>query len=294
MAGVTTLWVNPGSYRLFMMAGVTTLWVNSGSYRLFTCPSPRLPAWALLLPLRADIKKMAPVPPVLLSVSRTIRPHLLLRKVFPVSYLCAHREMREQVPSKPLSSTVSARRVQQLGSWGATTWLLIPSQRHLLPLDADGNCTAITFLHRLRSTTSSNALWRLVRMEPPMPSAWDPPLGTSYFHLFVNSWCSCAMLSLLHSICHGYLFMWYSYLLVCLDYHVYMFFIMILAHIWYTTLLLYLFCLILVYINMLIILFIHENIYDAMVQLFIILHVITMQLLFFGIKLCRKLSKFLT
>jgi hypothetical protein len=31
-----------------------------------------------------------------------------------------------------------------------------------------------------------------------------------------------------------------------------------------------------------------------MLQLFIILHVITMQLLFFGIKLCRKLSKFLT
>jgi hypothetical protein len=33
------------------------------------------------------------------------------------------------------------------------------------------------------------------------------------------------------------------------------------------------------------------NIYDVMLQLFIILHVITMQLLFFGIKLCRKLSK---
>jgi hypothetical protein len=39
---------------------------------------------------------------------------------------------------------------------------------------------------------------------------------------------------------------------------------------------------------------IHMNIYDVMLQLFIILHVITMQLLFFGIKLCRKLSKFLT
>jgi hypothetical protein len=46
---------------------------------------------------------------------------------------------------------------------------------------------------------------------------------------------------------------------------------------------------------MLIILFyIHVNIYDAMLQLFIILHVITMQLLFFEIKLCRKLSKSLT
>jgi hypothetical protein len=73
-------------------------------------------------------------------------------------------------------------------------------QRHLLLLDSDMNCTATTFLHRLRSTTSSNALWRLVRMEPPMPSAWDPLLGTSYSHLFVNSQCLCAMLSLLHSM----------------------------------------------------------------------------------------------
>jgi hypothetical protein len=108
---------------------------------------------------------------------------------------------------KPLPSAIPARGVRQLGFWGATTRLLLPSQRHLLPLDADGNCTAITFLHRLRSTTSSNALWRLVRMEPPMPSAWDPPLGISYSHLYVNSWCSCAMLSLLHSICRGCLFM---------------------------------------------------------------------------------------
>jgi hypothetical protein len=39
---------------------------------------------------------------------------------------------------------------------------------------------------------------------------------------------------------------------------------------------------------------IHVNIYDAMLLLFIIIRVITTQLLFFGIKLCRKLSKFLT
>jgi hypothetical protein len=39
---------------------------------------------------------------------------------------------------------------------------------------------------------------------------------------------------------------------------------------------------------------IHVNIYDAMLQLFIIIHVITMQSLFFRIKLCRKLSKSLT
>ena len=38
--------------------------------------------------------------------------------------------------------------------------------------------TTNIFLHRLWSATSSKALCRLVRMEPPMPSAWDPPLGT--------------------------------------------------------------------------------------------------------------------
>jgi hypothetical protein len=40
--------------------------------------------------------------------------------------------------------------------------------------------------------------------------------------------------------------------------------------------------------------YIHLNIYDAMLQLFIIIHVITMRSLFFRIKLCRKLSKSLT
>jgi hypothetical protein len=39
---------------------------------------------------------------------------------------------------------------------------------------------------------------------------------------------------------------------------------------------------------------IHVNTYDTMLQLFIIIHVISMQLLLFRIKLCRKLSKFLT
>jgi hypothetical protein len=88
-------------------------------------------------------------------LKKSIRPHLLLRKGFPVSYLCAHRETREQVPPKPLLFAIPTRGVRQLGFWRATTRLLIHSQRHLLPLDADGNCTAITFLHRLRSTTSS-------------------------------------------------------------------------------------------------------------------------------------------
>jgi hypothetical protein len=255
------------------VSGVTILWVNppdSGSSRYLTKSiRPHL-----------MLRKCFPV--------SYLCAHLLLQKGFPVSYLCARKETREQVLPKPLPSAIPARGVRQLGFSGATTRLLIHGQRHLLPLDADRNCTAITFLHRLRSTTSSNALWQLVQMEPPMPSAWDPPLSTSYSHLFVNSWYSCAMLSLLHSICHG--FMWYSCLLVCLDYHSYMFFIMILAHTWYTTLLLYLFCLILVYMNMLIILLYScEYIwcYAAIVY-------ITMQLLFFGIKMCRKLSKSLT
>jgi hypothetical protein len=40
---------------------------------------------------------------------------------FSVSYLCAHRDTREQVPPKPLSSTIPARGVRQLGFWGATS-----------------------------------------------------------------------------------------------------------------------------------------------------------------------------
>jgi hypothetical protein len=40
---------------------------------------------------------------------------------FPVSYLCAHRETREQVSPKPLPSAISAQGVRQLGFWGATT-----------------------------------------------------------------------------------------------------------------------------------------------------------------------------
>ena len=52
------------------------------------------------------------------------------------------------------------------------------SRSCLLPGDRSWDCTANTFLHRLWSMTSSIALCRLVRMEPPMPSAWDPSLGT--------------------------------------------------------------------------------------------------------------------
>jgi hypothetical protein len=50
----------------------------------------------------------------------------------------------------------------------------------LLPGGVDG--TAILSLHQLWSTTSSNSLilpWVVrMRMEPPMPSTWDTPLGT--------------------------------------------------------------------------------------------------------------------
>ena len=46
------------------------------------------------------------------------------------------------------------------------------------PVIRSWDCTTNIFLHRLWSATLSNALCRLVRMEPPMPSAWDHLLGT--------------------------------------------------------------------------------------------------------------------
>ena len=62
---------------------------------------------------------------------------------------------------------------------------LLPSGRsglRLLRLRLPGGrsrgYTANIFLHRLRSTTSSNTLCRLVWMEPPVPSALVPPRGT--------------------------------------------------------------------------------------------------------------------
>ena len=46
----------------------------------------------------------------------------------------------------------------------------------LLPGGRSWDCTANIFLHRLWSTSSSNALYQLVRMEPPVPSALVPHL----------------------------------------------------------------------------------------------------------------------
>jgi hypothetical protein len=68
--------------------------------------------------------------------------------------------------------------------------------RRLLPSDRSWDCTANTFLHRLRSTTSSNALC-LVWMETPMPSAWDLPLGT-----LLTLWLPYFAYLLYRSVCH--------------------------------------------------------------------------------------------
>jgi hypothetical protein len=162
----------------------------------------------------------------------------------PVSWFCAYRTAREQVPPKSFLPKNPARNVQRLGFGGATTRLLVlllsniigsffflvartepvilrvenreragasealsawescsgcaairfwesdyaithsSSQQHhlLILLPGDTDDTVILSLHQLRSTTSSNLLvlpWVVqVRMEPPMSSAWDPPLGT--------------------------------------------------------------------------------------------------------------------
>ena len=100
----------------------------------------------------------------------------------------------------PRSPANPARGVRRLGFWGAILRLLAEpvsvfllvivgtrgTRPRLLPVDRLRNpsgdrswdCTTNTVLHRLWFTTSSNALCRLVRMEDPMPSAWDPPLDT--------------------------------------------------------------------------------------------------------------------
>jgi hypothetical protein len=56
---------------------------------------------------------------------------------------------------------------------------------HLLPGGRLQDCTMNTFLHRLWTTTSSNVLYRLVRMEPPEPSALVPPWGILLILLFL-------------------------------------------------------------------------------------------------------------
>jgi hypothetical protein len=146
----------------------------------------------------------------------------------------------------------------QLGFWRATTRLLrhhlLPARHchrfHLLPGDTRGTATSCDhtfaglgttnlFLQRLWSTTSSNALIRttwlevLVRVEPPMPSAWNPPLGISATHILF-SW-----FYVLSLICHGYmclimllLFTCYMISLASFICHAYMLLIMFLLTTW--------------------------------------------------------------
>jgi hypothetical protein len=106
-------------------------------------------------------------------LTKSIRHHLLLRKGLPVSYLCAHRETREQVPLKPLPSAIPARGVRQLGFWGATTRLLVPevassvSERgrelHYVHLPAS---TAVHDFEQRTITTSTNGASDALVMGP--------------------------------------------------------------------------------------------------------------------------------
>jgi hypothetical protein len=83
--------------------------------------------------------------------------------------------------------------------------------------------------------------------------------------------------------------------MVCLDYHAYMFFYHDLgSYMIYNLVVIFVLSYLGTYEHVDHSFCIHVNIYDAMLQLFITIHVITMQLLFFRYKLCRKLSKFLT
>ena len=79
----------------------------------------------------------------------------------------------------PASSTLSS------------SWWTSDSDRllRLLPGGRSRDCTANIFLHRLWSASSRNALCRLVRMEPPVPSALVPPLGTILNDCFSFSVC---------------------------------------------------------------------------------------------------------
>ena len=85
------------------------------------------------------------------------------------------------------SSATAHRRVRCLLPGGR------PADRdrllRLLPGGRSRDCTANIFLLRLWSATSSNALCRLVRMEPPVPSALVPPLGTILNDCFSFSVC---------------------------------------------------------------------------------------------------------
>ena len=121
------------------------------------------------------------------------KPHLSSLLASP-SRTSARTEKREsrclrnhRLPENP------ARGERRLGFWGAIRdcssifFLLEIALGSVFFLERQGvfflvirswDYTANILLHRLWSTTSSNALCRLVRMEPPMPSAWDPPLGT--------------------------------------------------------------------------------------------------------------------
>ena len=127
-------------------------------------------------------------------LSSHLFPVELLWFIF-VPNLCAHRD-RESRPPEPgalyRDTCSGVRAIRFLGSVfrdcslpriGEIGYFLLHQigyflLHRLLPGGRSRDCTTNIFLHRLWSATSSNALCRLVRMEPPVPSALVPPLGT--------------------------------------------------------------------------------------------------------------------
>ena len=152
-----------------------------------------------------------------LTLSIPARTHSVLS--LPVELLSVHSRpepLRAQRSGEQASGTrrLASRHLLgccgQSGFWGASSATahrrdrLLPLRRvfflvdvradrdrllRLLPGGRSRDCTANIFLHRLWSATSSNALCRLVRMEPPVPSALVPPLGTILNDCFSFSVC---------------------------------------------------------------------------------------------------------
>jgi hypothetical protein len=105
---------------------------------------------------------------------------------FPVPILCTHGVLGEQASGTAVRIAIPARMCGWLGFWGASSRLLASScwlstssssSDRLLPGRRSRDCTTNIILHRVWFAISSNALCRLVRVVPPVPWPWIPPLG---------------------------------------------------------------------------------------------------------------------
>ena len=163
------------------------------SYHPFRFPSPRILRGLHLLP-RSQPYIPSSVSPDLVFRNRSERSTLPHPSVFPVPFLCAHGVAGEQVPPEPSSAgepCTGCAVIRFLGSdprllvhllpAGDRSWIrhLPGTSRRLFPGDP---LVGLHCEHLPASTVvrdfEQRTICRLVRMEPPMPSAWDPPLGT--------------------------------------------------------------------------------------------------------------------